>query len=231
MSPDSSSPTRRLSPPTKPSRWDKRNVSRETSSSEGRQRSPRPRRPWRSRSPLPHRRGSSPSPSPHCRFRDSPAPSRCPYGASMTRRPAGHPCRYTGDHLLIGGHDDHTRAVSHPLRPEPGPLIVVHPYRPPGHLHPKDIGPVVCLCAVSIPGPPTRSVSLNCMHQTYASYASAWTMMTSVQTTSIHVIPLHQNNQHLWMTLSCQLRKCRKCSKQSVSSLCSDIFFYYSDCE
>ena len=91
MSPDSSSPTRRLSPPTKPSRWDKRNVSRETSSSEGRQRSPRPRRPWRSRSPLPHRRGSSPSPSPHRRFRDSPAPSRCPFGASMTRRPAGRP--------------------------------------------------------------------------------------------------------------------------------------------
>ena len=91
MSPDSSSPTRRLSPPTKRSRWDKRNVSRETSSSEGRQRSPRPRRPWRSRSPLPHRRGSSPSPSPHRRFRDSPAPSRCPFGASMTRRLAGRP--------------------------------------------------------------------------------------------------------------------------------------------
>ena len=89
MSPDSSSPTRRLSPPTKRSRWDKRNVSRETSSSEGCQRSPRPRRPWRSRSPLPHHRGSSPSP--HRRFRDSPAPSRCPFGASMPRRLAGRP--------------------------------------------------------------------------------------------------------------------------------------------
>ena len=121
-----------------------------------------------------------------------------------------HPCCFTGDHLLlIGGHDDHPGAISHPLSLEPGPLIVVHPYRPPGHLHPKDIGPVVCLRAVSVPGPPARSVSLNRMHQTYAFYASAWTMMTSVQTTSIHVIPLHQNNQHLWMTFSCQLRKCR----------------------
>ena len=92
VSPDSSSsPTRRLSPSAKHSRWDKRDVSRETSSSEGRQRSPRTRRPWRSRSPLPRLRGSSPSPSPHRRSRNSPAPSRCPSGANMTRRLAGRP--------------------------------------------------------------------------------------------------------------------------------------------
>ena len=91
VSPDSSSPTRRMSPPAKRSRWDKRDVSRETSSSEGRQRSPRTRRPWRSRSPLPRQRGSSPSPSPHRRSRNSPAASRCPFGANMTRRLAGRP--------------------------------------------------------------------------------------------------------------------------------------------
>ena len=90
-SPDSSSPTRRMSPPAKRSRWDLREVSNDSSSSEGRQCSSRPRRPWRSRSPLPHRRGSSPSPSPHHRYRNSPAPSRCPFGANMIRRPAGRP--------------------------------------------------------------------------------------------------------------------------------------------
>ena len=87
VSPDSSSPTRHLSHPAKRSWWDKRDVSRETSSSEGRQGSPRTRRPWRSRSPLPRRRG----PSPHRRSRNSPAPSRCPFGANMTRRLAGRP--------------------------------------------------------------------------------------------------------------------------------------------
>ena len=90
-SPDSSSPTRRLSPPAKRSRWDQREVSNDSSSSEGRQRSSRPRRPRRSRSPLPRRCGSSPSPSPHGRYRSSPAPSHCPFGANMTRRPAGRP--------------------------------------------------------------------------------------------------------------------------------------------
>ena len=43
-SPDSSSPTRRLSPPAKRSRWDQREISNDSSSSEGRQRSTRPRR-------------------------------------------------------------------------------------------------------------------------------------------------------------------------------------------
>ena len=90
-SPDSSSPTRRLSPPAKRSRWDQREISNDSSSSEGGQRSTRPRRPWRSRSPLPRRRGLSSSTSPHRRYRNSPAPSRCPSGANMTRRPAGRP--------------------------------------------------------------------------------------------------------------------------------------------
>ena len=90
-SPDSSSPTRRLFPPAKRSRWDQREISNDSSSSEGRQRSTRPRHPWRSRSPLPLCRGLSSSPSPHRRYRNSPAPSRCLSGANMTRRPAGHP--------------------------------------------------------------------------------------------------------------------------------------------
>ena len=90
-SPDSSSPTRRLSPPAKRSRWDQREISNDSSSSEGRQRSTRPRRPWQSRSPCPRRRDSSPSPSPHRRYRSSPAPTRCPSGANMTWRLAGRP--------------------------------------------------------------------------------------------------------------------------------------------
>ena len=210
VSPDSSSPTRRLSPPAKRSRWDKRNVSRETSSSEGHQRSPRTRHPWRSCSPLPRRLGSSPSPSPHRRSRDSPAPSRWPFGASMTRRLAGRPsllpCRRSPAPHRRSRRSSRGRQSS---PPEPGPLIIVHPYRPPGHLHPKDVGPVACLHAVSAPGHPARSVSLNRTQLTYASYAFAWTMTTSVQTTTIHVIPLHQTNHNLWMTLSGQLRKCR----------------------
>ena len=90
-SPVSSSPTRRLSPPAKRSRWDQREISNDSSSSEGQQRSTRPRRPWQFRSPCPRRRDSSPSPSPHRRYRSSPAPSRCPSGANMTRRLAGRP--------------------------------------------------------------------------------------------------------------------------------------------
>ena len=90
-SPDSSSPMRCLSPPAKRSRWDRREISNDSSSSEGRQRSTRPRRPWQSRSPRPRHRDSSPSPSPHRRYRSSPAPSRCPSGANMTRMLAGRP--------------------------------------------------------------------------------------------------------------------------------------------
>ena len=212
VSPDSSSPTRRLSPPAKRSRWDKRDVSRETSSSEGRQRSPRTRRPWRSRSPLPRRRGSSPSPSPHHRSRNSPAPSHCPSGANMTRRLAGRPSlslrRRSPSPHRRSRRSSRGRQSSHPSRtraPHRRPTL----YRPPGHLNLKDIGPVVCLRVVTAPGPPARSVSLNRTHQTYISYDSTQTMTTSVPPTPIHVIPLNQNNHHLWMVLSCPLRKCR----------------------
>ena len=90
-SPDSSSPTRRMSPPAKRSRWDRREISNDSSSSDGRQRSTRPRRPWQSRSPGPRRRDSSHSPSPHRRYRRSPAPSRWSSGAGMTKRLAGRP--------------------------------------------------------------------------------------------------------------------------------------------
>ena len=101
-SPDSSSPTWCLSPPAKRSQWDQREISKDSSSSEGRQRSTRPRRPWQSRSPRPCRRDSSPSPSPHRRYRSSPAPSCRPSGANMTRRLAGRPslspCRRSSSH-------------------------------------------------------------------------------------------------------------------------------------
>ena len=67
-------------------------VGRSSRSSEGRERSPRARLPWRSRSPLPRHHGPSPSSSSHHRrSRDSPAPSRWPLEAGRTRRLAGHP--------------------------------------------------------------------------------------------------------------------------------------------
>ena len=87
VSPDSSSPTRRLSLPAKRSRLGSRHVPHGSSSSEGRERSPR-----RSRSPIPRRRGPSPSSSSHHRMsRHSPAPSRWPLEAGRTRRLAGQP--------------------------------------------------------------------------------------------------------------------------------------------
>ena len=60
VSSDSSSPTRRLSPPAKRSRFGSRYVPRGSSSSEGSARSPRTRLLRRSRSPVPRRRGPSP---------------------------------------------------------------------------------------------------------------------------------------------------------------------------
>ena len=92
MSPDSSSPTRRLSPPAKRSWLGGHHAPRGSSSSEGHERSPRARLPRRSRSPLPRRRGPSPSSSSHHRRSlDSPAPSRWPLEAGRTRRLAGQP--------------------------------------------------------------------------------------------------------------------------------------------
>ena len=92
VSPDSSSPTRRLSPPAKRSRLGGHHAPRGSSSSEGRERSPRACLPWRSRSPLPRRCGPSPSSSSHHRrSRDSPAPSRWPLETGRTRRLAGQP--------------------------------------------------------------------------------------------------------------------------------------------
>ena len=77
-----------------------------------------------------------------------------------------HPCRHVGDPLhLIGNHDDHPGAASCPLRSGPGPPIVIPPYRPPGHLHPKDIGPAVCLHAVSAPGRPLGIAFLDAADQ------------------------------------------------------------------
>ena len=80
-----------MSPPAKRSRWDRREISNDNSSSDGRQRSTRPRRPWQSRSPGPRRRNSSHSPSPHRRYRSSPSPSCWSSGAGMTKRLAGRP--------------------------------------------------------------------------------------------------------------------------------------------
>ena len=90
--PDSSSPTRHLSPPAKRSRLGSHHVPCGSSSSEGHERSPWARLLWRSRSHLPCRRGPSPSSSSHHRrSRDSPAPSRWPLEAGRTRRLAGQP--------------------------------------------------------------------------------------------------------------------------------------------
>ena len=89
-SPDSSS-TGHRSPPAKRSRRDRREMSNDSSSSEGQQRSTRPRGPWSSRSPVRRSRDSSHSPSPHRRYRSSPAPSRWSSGAGMTKRLAGRP--------------------------------------------------------------------------------------------------------------------------------------------
>ena len=92
VSPDSSSPTRRLSPPAKLSRLGGHHAPRGSSSSEGCEWSPRARLPRRSRSPLPRRRGPSPSlSSHHRRSRDSPAPSRWPLEAGRSRRLAAQP--------------------------------------------------------------------------------------------------------------------------------------------
>ena len=89
MSPDSS-PSRRRSPAAYRSHPD-RAGSKDSCSSEGRPRSQRSPRPWTSRSRGHGRRNSSPSTSPTRRFRSSPAPSRRPFGAGMTKRLAGRP--------------------------------------------------------------------------------------------------------------------------------------------
>ena len=78
-------------PPAKRSRWDRREISNDSSSSDGRQPSTRPRRTWQFCSQGPRRRDSSHSPSPHRRYRSSPAPSRWSSGAGMTKRLAGRP--------------------------------------------------------------------------------------------------------------------------------------------
>ena len=91
MSPDPPSPTRHRSPPAKRSRRDRREMSNDSCSSEGWQRSTCPRRPWLPRSPGCRRRDSSHSPSPHHRYRSSPAPSRRSSGAGITKRLAGRP--------------------------------------------------------------------------------------------------------------------------------------------
>ena len=210
-SPDSSSPTRRLSPPAKGSRWDQRDISNDSSSSEGRQRSTRPRRPWQSRSPRPRHRDSSPSPSPHRRYRSSPAPSRCPSGANMTKRLAGRPSlsprRRSSSHHRRSC--DHPGAVSHHLRPAPGALIIGWFHHPLSRLHLKGIGPLVPLHGVTAPGFPARSVALTLMTQTFAFCDSVWTMMTSIPPVPIHVIPLIQDNLPQWMHLNYPRKKCR----------------------
>ena len=117
--------------------------------------------------------------------------------------------RHNGDHLhlIIGGHDDHPGVANRPLRYGPGPPIVIPPYHPPGHLHLEDLGLVVCPRAVSAPGHPAGIVFLDRTQLTNTSYASVSTMETN-----IHVILQYQNNQPQWMTLSCQLRRCKNCS-------------------
>ena len=119
-----------------------------------------------------------------------------------------HPCCEDGDHLhLIGGHEDHPWAANCPLGYGPGPPIVIPLYRPPGHLHLKDLGPAICPRAISAPGHPARIIFLDRMQLTN-TYA-----FVSKMETNIHVILQYQNNQPPWMTLSCQLRRCKSCSQ------------------
>ena len=207
-SPDSSSPTRRMSPPAKRSRWDWREISDDSSSSDGRQRSTRPRRPWQSRSPGPRRRNSSHSPSPHRRYRSSPAPSRWSSGAGMTKRLVGRPSPSpSGGHLLIiGGPLDLPGAVSHHLRPAHRALIIGGPLHHLGRLHLKGTGPIVSPHDVTAPGLLAWNVTLTRMTRTFAFCDSGRTMMISIPPVPIHVTLLIQDNLPQWMPL-CYLRK------------------------
>ena len=68
-----------------------------------------------------------------------------------------HPYRFAGDPLLlISRHGDHPGAVSRSLRSGTAPPIIIVPYRPPGHLHLKDIGPALRLHPICAPGLPAR---------------------------------------------------------------------------
>ena len=140
-SPYSSSPTQHRSPPAKRSRRDRREMSNDICSSEGRQRSQRPRRPWSSRSPGHWRSDPSQSPSPHRRYRSSPAPSRRSYGAGTTERPAGHPSLSP-----LRRSSSHHRRSRHPSRDCHSP--------PP----PRSRGPHHCMSSSSSRSPsPKRS--------------------------------------------------------------------------
>ena len=211
VSSDSSSLTRRLSPPAKRSRLGGHHAARRSSSSEGREWSPRACLPRRSRSPLPRHQALHPH---HHPITAGPGIVRLPLvGLSRLAGLGGlldnRPCRHAGIHLhLSGGHDDHPGVASLLLHHGPGPPIVIPPYHPPGHLHPEDVGLVACPHAVSAPGLPAGIVSLDRTQLTNTSYASVFTMATN-----IHMILQSQNNQTKWMTLSCQLRGCKNCSQ------------------
>ena len=210
-SPDSSSPTRHRSPPAKRSRWDWREMSNDSSSSEGRQRSTRPRRPWSSRSPGRRRRDSSHSPSPHRRYRSSPAPSRWSSGAGMTKRLAGVPprCHSGGHPLIIDGPFNHPGAVTRHLRPAPGALIIACPLHPLGRFHLKGAGPIASHHNVTAPGLSAWSLTPIRMIQTFVSCDCGRTMMSNIPPVHIHVIPLTQDNLPQWMPLSYPRKKCR----------------------
>ena len=107
-----------------------------------------------------------------------------------------------------GPSPDHPGVANCPLRYGPGPPIVIPPYHPPGHLHLEDEGLVVCPRAVNAPSHPAGIVFLDRTQLTNTSYASV-----SMMETNIHVILQYQNNQPQWMTLSCQLRRCKNCSQ------------------
>ena len=68
-----------------------------------------------------------------------------------------HPYRFAGDPLLLISHnDDHPGAVNRSLRSGTEPPIIIVPYRPPGHLLLKDIGPALRLHPICAPGLPAR---------------------------------------------------------------------------
>ena len=119
------------------------------------------------------------------------------------------PRRRRNDHILItDGLAIHPGPVTHHLRP-----IIACPLPHLGHLHPKGAGPIASHRNVTPPGLPAWSVTPIHMIQTFVSCDCGRTMMmNNIQQVHIHVIPLNQDNLHLWMPLSYLRKKCKNFS-------------------
>ena len=211
-SPDSPSPTRHRSPPAKCSRRDRREMSNDSCSSEGRQQSTHPRRPWHLAPQvavvmIPHILLHLTVGTGVARL-----PLVGPPGPAWLRGLLGvPPHRRRDDHLLItDGLAIHPGTVTHHLCPALGVLIIACPLPHLGRLHPKGAGPIASHLNVTPPGLPAWSVTPIHMIQTFISCDCGRTMMmNNIQQVHIHVIPLNQDNLHLWMPLSYLRKKCK----------------------